>query len=157
MRIVKPVLFLASCVFFSVLPLPAQETKESLQTMYMNYLRGEGYVPDIDEDGDVRFKYEGGIYYIIVQENDLENIRILYPNFWEIESEEELFKAYSVISYVNRTTKVAKIFLNRAEDDVSIIGETLLNRPEDFKNFFKRILNAIRSARTDFRDGMNSD
>jgi hypothetical protein len=157
MSFVKSGLLLVLFVFFPVFLLPAQVTKTSLQAMYMDYLRGEGYVPSIDDDGDVRFRYEGGTYYIIVQEGDLEYFRILYPNFWEIESEEELLKAHSVISYVNRTTKVAKIFLNRDEDDVSIAGETLLDAPEDFRNFIKRVLNAIGTARADFRNRMNSD
>jgi hypothetical protein len=146
-----------SFVLVSAAVLPAQTTRASLQTMYMDYLRGEGYVPSIDDDGDVRFRYEGGTYYIIVMEDDLKYLRILYPNFWEIESEEELLRAYSTASYVNRTTKIAKVFLNRSEDDVSIVGETLLDTPEDFKNFFKRILNAVGTAKADFREEMNSD
>jgi hypothetical protein len=150
-------------VFVSVLfvlfaaSLPAQVTKETLQNRYMEYLRGEGYAPSIDNDGDVRFRYEGGTYYIIILEDDAEFIRVLYPNFWEIESNDELARAYKSASYVNRTTKIAKVFVNRNEDDVSIVGESLLAGQDDYKSWFRRILSAIGTARRDFREDMNSN
>jgi hypothetical protein len=155
MRFGKLAFICALFVLFSA-SLPAQETKESVQNRYMEYLRTEGYVPSIDEDGDVRFRYEGGTYYIIILEDDAEFIRVLYPNFWEIESDEELGRAYKAASYVNRTTKIAKVFVNRNEDDVSIVGESLLRGQDDYKSWFKRILSAIGTARRDFRDEMNS-
>ena len=36
-------------------------TKSERAEMYRSYLAEEGYAPKIDDDGDVRFKYEGGI------------------------------------------------------------------------------------------------
>jgi hypothetical protein len=144
---------LFSCCLLS---LPAQVTRSYLQDMYMEFLKEQGYTPNIDDDGDIRFKYEGGTYYIIVDENDATFLHILYPYFWEIESPEELARAKDVVSYVNRTTKIAKIYLVRDDVDLSISAETLLNRPEDFKNCFIRMLRCIKTARNDFRDEMNS-
>ncbi|MDR0732293.1 MAG: hypothetical protein LBF63_11540, partial [Treponema sp.] len=147
MRFVRFFSIIALFVLFPMRSLPAQTTKESLQNMYMDYLKGEGYTANIDDDGDVRFRYEGGTYYIIVLEGDPKFIRILYPNFWEIESEEELMRAYITASYVSRTTKIAKVFVNRNEDDVSIVAESLLNDPGDFRNHLTRLLSTIVTAR----------
>jgi hypothetical protein len=52
------------------------------------------------------------VIYIIVDENDLESFRIVYPNFWELESLAEKEKIYEVTNYINRTTKVIKVYLN---------------------------------------------
>jgi hypothetical protein len=141
-------------VFF-VLPLSAQTTKDQLQNMYLEYLTEQGYLPDIDEDGDIKFKYEGGTYYILVFETDLQYFELVYPNFWEIESQEELDMVKTVISYVNRSTKIAKIYLNSREDNVSVSAESLLTSPEDFKNCFSRLLSIIKSGRDKFRTEMN--
>ena len=46
-------------------------TRGELQQLYVEYLRTEGYVPSIDADGDVTFRYEGGNFYIEVNEADV--------------------------------------------------------------------------------------
>jgi hypothetical protein len=130
MRFVKSLSAFALFALFSVLSLSAQATKTSLQNMYMDFLKGEGYVP---------------------------SIRVLYPNFWEIESEEELVRAYAAAADTSRTTKIAKMFVTQNEDDVSIVAESLLNAPADFKNYFRRLLNTIAAAKRDFIDRMNSN
>jgi hypothetical protein len=150
------VFFLTILFGCCLLPLSAQVTKPYLQDMYMGYLKEQGYTPSIDEDGDVRFKYEGGTYYIIVDENDPTFLHILYPNFWEIESPIELAQAKNAVSYVNRTAKIAKIYLVRDDVDLSISAESLLNQPEDFKICFARMLRCIRTARDEFREEMRA-
>jgi hypothetical protein len=127
-----------------------------LQNRYLNFLREEGYTPNIDEDGDVRFRYEGGTYYIIIMEDDPEYLRILYPNFWEIESDAELSRAYRAASTVNRTTKIAKIYINRNEGNISMVAESLMAKQDDYRSWFQRLLNIIGTARRDFRTEMNS-
>jgi hypothetical protein len=114
-------------ILFFCNTLYAQMTKTELQQMYMSYLREQGYQADIDSDGDIAFKAEGRSLYIIVDEDDLESFRILYANFWEIESIDERSRAAEAVSYVNRTTKVAKIYLTSADDtsiDANIYSKT---------------------------------
>lgn len=129
------------------------QTKSGLQEMYMTHLRQEGYIPSVDSDGDIAFKFEGRTYYILVDERDPGYFIILYPNFWEIESEEERAKASAVIMNVNRTTKVIKAYIN-SRDDTSIEADIYLNTPEDFKRHLSRMLSGIQTARQKFIDGM---
>jgi len=142
-------------ILFCVNCLSAQMTASQLQTMYTNYLREEGYQPSIDSDGDVIFKAEGRTFWIDVGETDLESFRIVYSNFWEIESLAEKIKAYEVINYINRTTKVAKVFLNLREDDVSADANIFIKNPEDFKFHFKRMLDVLLYVVREFRYKMN--
>ena len=58
--------------------------------LYMDFLSGEGYRPTIDNDGDVVFKVEGGLYYIDVDADDAVYFRVVYPNFWSIENPDEI-------------------------------------------------------------------
>jgi hypothetical protein len=81
--------------------LESQISKKQLQDMYISYLKEQGYQPDIDSDGDVTFKAEGGSFYIFVDEDDLELFRIVYPNFWEVESLAEMLKIYEVRLFQN--------------------------------------------------------
>lgn len=38
--------------------------------IYSKYLSQEGYVPTVDNDGDVIFKVEGKVYYISIDTKD---------------------------------------------------------------------------------------
>jgi hypothetical protein len=129
-------------------------SKESLQQMYLTYLKGEGYLPEIDSDGDVRFKAEGKNLYIDVYEDDLNYFQIVLPYFWEIESESERKKVADAASYVTRTTKVAKVYMEE-DDDTSINAEIYIEKPEDFKIHFTRMVNVILLARRKFIERMN--
>jgi hypothetical protein len=133
--------------------LSAQMTKSQLQQMYVTYLKQEGYQPEVDSDGDVAFKAEGRYFYISVDEDDLEVFTIVFPYFWEIESLSERREALLAASNANRTTKIAKIYLT-PDDDTSIIGQTYLVKPDDFKLFFGRMVDAIMTARRKFIDEM---
>jgi len=57
--------------------LSAQMTKKQLQDMYVSYLRGEGYSPSIDSDGDVNFTAQGQSFYIEVLEREPQSFRII--------------------------------------------------------------------------------
>ncbi|MDR0411474.1 MAG: hypothetical protein LBH75_05835, partial [Treponema sp.] len=59
MKIHKFSLFFVFTMFFAAFSINAQMSKESLQQMYLTYLTGEGYSPEIDSDGDIKFKAEG--------------------------------------------------------------------------------------------------
>jgi hypothetical protein len=141
-------------VFLCVTGLSAAQTKGELQEMYMDYLREQGYAPSVDSDGDVVFKIEGGSYYIAVDEDDPGYFRIVYPNFWEIESEAERQKASAVIMRANRTTKIAKVYIT-SWDNTCVDADILLNAPEDFILHFERVISTIQTARREFIDGMH--
>ncbi|MDR2798793.1 MAG: hypothetical protein LBB80_10675 [Treponema sp.] len=133
--------------------LHAQMSKSQLQEMYVTYLREQGYQSNVDSDGDVTFKVEGRNFYIAVDEDDLESFRIVYPNFWEIESVEERLKAYEAAMYVTRTRKVARVYIT-SWDNTSIDANIFLGNPEDFKLHFRRMIDVVLIARRDFIDKM---
>ncbi len=80
-------------------------TKQERAEMYRSFLASEGYTPKIDNDGDVAFKFEGGNYYILVDDKDEAFFRLAYPGFWEIESEEERAKVIEAALHATAQTK----------------------------------------------------
>ncbi|MDR0402612.1 MAG: YbjN domain-containing protein [Treponema sp.] len=142
-------------MLFCVTGLDAQMTKPQLQAMYTSYLREQGYQPEVDSDGDVVFKAEGRTFWIDVDDTDLQSFRIVYSNFWEIESLPEKEKVYEVANYINRTTKVAKVYVNSREDDVSMDANIFIENPEDFKTHFRRMIDLLLFEIREFRDKMN--
>jgi hypothetical protein len=131
----------------------AQMTRSQLQQMYLSYLREEGFQPSIDSDGDIAFRAEGRNFYIIVNEDDLEYFYLLFPNFWEIESEDERRQVAEAASSVTRTTKLVSVYIT-SRDDTSIRACLFVSKPEDFKNHFRRMIDVILLARRKFIDEM---
>jgi hypothetical protein len=122
--------------------------------MYLEYLSAEGYRPELDGDGDVRFRKEGGTYYITVDEKDERYFRLMYPNFWLLESPAERAKALEVMGEVNATLKVVKVFPVRDGTDVTATVELFLEPHEGFKVVFERCVRLIQDALGRFRRGM---
>jgi len=129
-------------------------SKSYLQNMYMNYLSQQGYSPEIDSDGDVRFSYAGYTLFIAVNENDPEYIRIVLPNIWPIESNEEQLQVLIATDYTNNKIKVVKLYLNNNNTSAAI--ESFIAEPEDFSGIFKRSLEALEGGVMQFSRKMRS-
>ncbi len=126
--------------------------KEKLQQMYMTYLKASGYRPDLDSDGDVTFKHEGGNYIIQIHENDDGYFRLIYPNFWEIESEQEGEDVLVAGSATNSIVKCAKIFT--VKDNLWAVVELFLTKPDDYEKLLARSISALQNGVSTFRTKM---
>lgn len=121
--------------------------------LYVAYLSKEGFTPRVDSDGDVAFKFEGGNYYIKI-DDDEGYFQVVFPNFWEIEGGAELARVLYAANAATRATKVAKIYVRPDGLNTSASIEIFLPRPEDFTVVFRRSLAAIGHALKKFRTAM---
>jgi hypothetical protein len=127
--------------------LSAQMTKPQLQQMYVDYLRGEGYNPSVDSDGDANFTAQGQRFYIDVMADDLQSFRIVLSDFLPMGSDR--LKALEAAASEIATTKA--ISFNLASNNrLAINSFIFLARPEDFKTHLKRMVDNILVARRDF-------
>ena len=120
--------------------------------LYMDYLIEEGYRPTIDSDGDVIFKHEGRAYFIDIDTSDEQFFRIVYPNFWSIESAEELARVLYAANYATRMTKVAKVYLRSDGKDTIASIEMFFEQPEHFRSVFRRAMSALQTSITNFKE-----
>lgn len=127
--------------------------KEVLQELYLTYLKDEGYRGEVDEGGDIQFKYEGRWYYILIEEDDEYCCCMLFPDFWEIETEEEKAQAVVVADAINREYKYGKLFTDEDDDgNMTIFAQvsSFLNDLNDFKAFFTKMLDVLQQMSEDF-------
>lgn len=126
-------------------------TQRELADMYHQYLEAEGYNPEIEE-GFVKFKFEGGTYLVVVDENDEQYFRLIFPNFWPIESEDERQRALAAADHATAETKVAKLFLVR--DNVWATIEIFSAEPQEFRAVFGRCIRALKAGVSTFVEKM---
>lgn len=145
-------LFVVVACCFSGLNLVADDTKaaskEQMQQVYGDFLKAEGFVHEVDDDGDIVFKKEGKTYFIGVDAEDPNFFRIVYPNFWEIENFEEHIRVLIAADFANNRSKVAKVFVVNQNTWASV--ELFVNNPEDFKPLFYRTIDAVDNSVKNF-------
>ncbi len=123
------------------------------RAVYLEWLTAEGYRPEIDEDGDVRFKSEGFLMFVM-SSTDPTYLQLLLPNFWSIDDASERAAAHVSANEVNRNLKVAKVFQNEAADDVSATVEMFVSDPREAIPHLARCLRVLATAVAMFRRGM---
>jgi hypothetical protein len=117
-------------------------------------LKEEGYLPKIDEDGDLVFKSEGKTLFIPADSSDEEFIRISLPNFWSIDSDEEREVVAMVCCKVNKSVKVAKVCI--VNDNVWASVEMFASPIQSVHDVFLRCITVLNLAVAEFRREMVS-
>lgn len=123
---------------------------EERKQMYLDILSQEGFVPELMEYDEIRFKYEGLTCYLAVDKDDEQFFSLSIPGIWSIDSEEER-------SYVSRAcleaslgTKCAKIYPR--DKYVDAVMEQFYSPPDSFRSNFDRCLSALRYGMDQFLD-----
>ena len=90
----------------------------------------------------------------MISEKGDEFFRLVYPNFWEIESDEERIKAYIAASTATANVKVVKV--HPQGDNVWASIEMFISPMENFQAVFARSMSALQSGIKRFRDEMKT-
>ena len=131
--------------------LSAQMTKKQLQDMYVSYLRGEGYSPSIDSDGDVNFTAQGQSFYIEVLEREPQSFRIILSS--TLDPGSNRLRALEAASAATRTNRVVRVFLT-GSGRIGIDTYIFIARPEDFSVHLNRMVGQMVIARDEFLAGI---
>ncbi len=124
-----------------------------MRELCIDFLKTQGYRPDVDGNGNVVFKVEGKVYIIDIDKRDGSFLRVLLPNFYEIETELEMSKALRVSNKINQSVKVGKIFI-ASNNHAWGLAEQFIDDTPNLEDFFQRTLNVIRKASEDFTKEM---
>ena len=145
-RFLRVFTILIACCFTTIVfsqtdeEIEAQE-KEEVRVSYMNYLYEQGYKPEVDADGDVKFKKEGKTYYIMVRSPRL---------FWigRYLSRENACekKMLLVLHRVNRTFLNITAAVTSDCSGMIISCKNWVINPDDWKDIFTKSLNSVNNA-----------
>ena len=124
----------------------------SLAAQYVEFLATLGLDPGLDEAGDVMFLHEGRCYFLMVDDDDPGYFRLLFPNFWSIDSQAEHQRAMLAAAEVTAEIKVAKVYV--LGDDTQAAAEMFLAGPGELAPIFDRALRALQGAVDRFCDLM---
>jgi hypothetical protein len=103
----------------------------------------------------IHFRYEGRNHFIM-ETQDEHYFHLLFPNFFPLSNEAEVEEAALAASAASRATKVAKVYLNPGQDDVSASVELLVSDPADVHAHLLRCLGILGTATGKFLEEMSA-
>lgn len=114
----------------------------------MSFLRVEGFLPELDKEQDIKFKYEGKIYYVCVSDTDTSPMYVVLQLDYTYGETHTRQKVLNAQQEVNLYKGVKLICYN---DSYSMRGEMYLTDAEQFKYVFYKLLSQIGSMQNELR------
>lgn len=132
-----------------------QKSEASRVDILLESLKKEGFQCEAGEPGALSLRFEGGTYFVLCPPEDQAFFHVVYPNFWELKTEEESLKALVACDAVNHSLKLVKLHLMKGDMWASV--ESLHDSPQQFMAFLPIYLGYIQEGVRAFRDVMLSE
>lgn len=126
-------------------------TKSECCAEIAEYLRAQGYRPEVDEDGDIRFNAEGVPYFVIPPE-DNPYYNIITMGRWWVQDVGERTRMVMACNEASRQVKCAKVWI--LKDTVAISIEAYCASVSAFLATFARSLSAMQTAAQAYEEAM---
>ena len=117
------------------------------------FLRSEGFSPVVDDDGDVRFKFEGRTYYLIGDASDDEYFRLFHVA-WTVDPGTEE-RCRRIAHELTRDLKVVKVFVTGSVVVGSVVA--FYQPISGYEPLLLRLLGVCQLAASRFREAMLND
>ena len=130
-------------------------TKQQLQETYTTYLASEGFRPEVTSNGNVRFRREGRVYVIYVDERDPTFFRLQLVFSPDDKSAAMRTKRVEGTNLATGETKVIKAYID-GDGDIIFAAEMFVIVPGDFKTTIGRLFRAMDSAYDKYTAKVNS-
>lgn len=119
--------------------------------MVMDFLRKQGFCPEVDEHGSIIFKYQMCTYLFINNDEDEEFFQLALPGIFDV-TEENREIVLEAANKVNRTIKVVKLFV--PDSDVWAVFENILDQSPEVDTIIPRALSILQHARQAFYEAL---
>ena len=109
------------------------------------WLYNEGYKHEIDQDGDIHFRFNGKHMFFTVDEKDESYFRLIMPNVYEVE--DNRVKVLEACNTINRNYKVLKTYL--VDDRLFLSIEMFVDSTPEIGDFFERCCRILEAGFSD--------
>lgn len=120
--------------------------------MVLEYLRAEGFRPEIDEDnGNIIFKFQSFTFIFFNNDEDDEFFQLAFPGIYDV-TEENRELILEAANKVNDSTKVAKVII--VGEKVWVLFEIILDHSPEVGSIMERGLGILQHARERFYEAL---
>lgn len=114
----------------------------------MSFLRVEGFVPELDKDQDIKFKYEGKVYYACVSDADTSPMYVVLQldyTYGETYTRQKVLNAQQEVNFYKGVKLICY------DNSYSMRGEMYLTDAEQFKYVFYKLMSQIGNMQDELR------
>ena len=123
--------------------------QRSLRDKVMSFLKTEGFQPSIDEDGDIKFKRQGDVYYVIISDSDSNPMYLRLIKQFDFSGGITKSNIDNYAREVNKY-KMCKLIVN--ENSFTICMEMYLTSASAFTSIFYKVIGVMDGAEEEFND-----
>ena len=127
--------------------LNAEQTR--LRSEIQSYLRAEGYLPEIDSDGEIKFKKEGAVYYVSFRAAD-ENP--MYATLFRVFSYPEGYSRNTIALATAELNLYKGVKVLCLDSSIRVEGGMFLRDARTFEYAFDKLMTQIDYVVGDFID-----
>ena len=121
----------------------------ALRTDLFNFLKEEGFMPELDSDGDIKFKSEGQAYYISVSKTDENPMYVvLFRSF----NNPDEYSAETIAMASTKLNFYKGVKVLCFDESFRIGAELFVRNAEPVKSAFYKLKGIIDSVKSDFLD-----
>ena len=118
----------------------------------LEFLKTQGFCPEVDEHGGIIFKYQMATFLFINNDEDKEFFQLAMPHIYQV-TDDNRDIVLEAANKTNTSMKVAKISV--LDDSVWAFFEILLDQSPDVKDIIPRALNILMGARQTLYENLN--
>jgi len=120
---------------------------QEIQNSVMAYLKEEGFAPSIDEDGDIRFKKEGDLYYVIIDDKE---DNPYYMSIALARGMDEGYNMQKAISIAYEVQEYKGVKMKLYNTSILTKSEMFFQDPKHFNAVFYRTTRILLAAMNEF-------
>ncbi len=116
------------------------------------YHRGDARWEEDSRTSHLVFKYSGGTMVLTADADDTSFVRLIYPNFWPLESDNEYANALQAISIINARCKGVKVYATTNNENMMASVEFLISPDEPSlpASLFLRYVGMVQHGANEF-------
>lgn len=115
--------------------------------MVLDFLRKQGFLPEVNDKGNLVFKYQMCTFLYINNDEDEEFFQLIMPAIYDV-TDENRDVVMDAANKVNQRLKVCKAVI--LDDEVWLFFEILLDSSPDVSTIIPRALGILQGARQEF-------
>lgn len=124
--------------------------------MVVSVLQSLGFKPQIDDEGDIFFRYQMKTFYVMGSNSDDEDyLVVVFPQMYEVNEGEET-KVLAVCNKITREIKLTKVYIDQTLKNVSASCEFYYNGEESLKTCLDKAIEILGMVRLTFIKTMRS-
>lgn len=142
----KKLVLIVLCLMATTLAFAQKDLNSSqlkLRTEIFNFLKEEGFTPEIDSDGDIKFKRQGNACYVIVSDKNESPMYVEMERYVSVPEKYSEITARAAAHNLSKSFKAVKCYYTRNDKVFTLSAQMFVRSAEPFKEAFYRLCSVM--------------